>query len=95
MGNPADTERNGEHDMLTPIAAQELIAELEAENQRLRRELESLQELYNGDRALLDSYMNERLPKTEEEFLRLASEGPTFRELLDEHFPELKRKAKP
>lgn len=86
MANPIDTDRNGKHDATAPVAAQARIAELVAENERLRLELEKLREAYGRDLALLNSHTREMLPKTEEELLRLAKEGPTFRELLDEAF---------
>lgn len=88
MSNPGESDRNGARDLLTLSAAEQRIAELEAENERLNSRLRELQTLYDRDRALLDSYTLDRFPRTEEEFLRLASEGPTFRELLDELMPE-------
>jgi hypothetical protein len=84
MGNPAESDRNGKHDSLAAESAQKRIAELEAKNDRLRSELAKVKEEHAIDRECLISHMIDDLPSSEEEFLRQARDGPTFRELLDE-----------
>ena len=83
MTNPFVSELNGKH-ALTPSASELRIAELESENNRLRGDLVELQKAFDIERAVVISHMIADLPKTEEEFLRLAREGQSFRELLDE-----------
>lgn len=94
MTNPVESELNGKHDVLTLAGEQGRIEQLVTENERLRCELEKLHEVYERDIALLNAYTLERLPKTEEEFLRLATEGPTFKELLNELIPEVVQEVK-
>jgi len=60
------------------------VAELEAENTRLRTELAESRRLQELDRECLIAHMIDDLPPTEEEFLRQAREGPSFGELLVE-----------
>ena len=79
MSNATEPVLNGKHDV---GAAR--IAELEAENERLRADLANLTEVQSIDRQMLIAHMMDDLPKSEEEFLKLAREGPSFRELLDE-----------
>lgn len=79
MSNATEPVLNGKHDV---GAAR--IAELEAENERLRADLANLTEVHSIDRQMLIAHMMDDLPKTEEEYVRLVREGPTFRELLEE-----------
>lgn len=83
MANPTETERNGKHDA---HAAQARIRELEAENERLRATLAEMAKQRSVDLALLHSYTIDQLPKTEEELLRIAREGTSFKEMLNELF---------
>lgn len=68
----------------TPKSTDPRVKELEQEVARLRRELGELQEKYEIEHQLLNARSIADLPKSEEEFLRLAREGPAFKELLDE-----------
>ena len=79
MSNATEPVLNGKHD-----ASALRIAELEAENERLRADLAKLTEVQSIDRQMLIAHMMDDLPKTEEEYLKLVREGPTFRELLEE-----------
>lgn len=84
MSNPAESDRNGARGVLTLPAAEQRIAELEAEVIRLRGELAASRQQHAVDRALLVAHIVDDMPKTEEEFLRLVREGRSLRELLDE-----------
>jgi hypothetical protein len=84
MSNPAESQRNGDHAALTLPAAEQRIAELERELAALRAEHAALQERYKRDRALLDSYMLEGMPRSEAEYQEMVANARPFRELLDE-----------
>ena len=79
MSNATEPVLNGKHEV-----GASRIADLEAENERLRADLARLTEVQSIDRQMLIAHMMDDLPKSEEEFLKLAREGPSFRELLDE-----------
>lgn len=81
MANP--TELNGKYDFTTAR-----IAELEAENARLREELTELRRIQQIDRAFLIAQTMEALPKSEEEFHRIVQAGPTLKQKLRELIPE-------
>jgi hypothetical protein len=83
MSNPTEPVLNGKHD--TPPTR---IAELEAENLRLRHELAELKKVQELDRECLISHMMDDLPKSEAELLRLMREGPTLKEVLKENLFE-------
>lgn len=83
MATPTDPILNGKHD-----AASTRITELEAENARLRVELEDLRRVQQVDRTLLIARTMEDFPKSEEEFLRLVRTGPSLKQVLRELTPE-------
>ncbi len=79
MSNPTEPVLNGKHE-----ATAARIAELEAENARLRTELAESRRLQELDRECLVAHIMDDLPKSEAEFLQLMGEGPTLKELLKE-----------
>lgn len=72
------TELNGKHD-----AASTRIAELEAENARLRDEMTELRRVQQLDRECWIAHLMDDFPKSEAEFLRVMREGPTLKEVLN------------
>ena len=70
----------------TPKTADPRVNELEREVARLRGELHELQRKYEIEHELLETRIRRDLPETEEEFLRLAREGPEFKQLLRDLF---------
>lgn len=72
------TELNGKHDV------SDRIAELEAENARLRSELAELRRVQTLDRDSLISRIMDDFPRSEAEFLQVMREGPTLKQVLEE-----------
>jgi hypothetical protein len=79
MSNPTEPVLNGKHD-----AASSRIAELEAENSRLRDENARLHARAEINKTLSDAYLLQGLPRTPEEYREMVAEARPFRELLEE-----------
>jgi hypothetical protein len=79
MSNSNEPVLNGKQDLTT-----DRIAELEAENTRLRAELAESRRLQELDRECLIAHIMDDFPKSEAEFLQLMQDGPTLKELLKE-----------
>jgi hypothetical protein len=75
--NPADENRAAK-------PADPRVKELEQEVARLRGQLGELQRKYEIEHELLNARIVAELPKNEEEFLKLAREGPLFKDLIAE-----------
>lgn len=79
MSNATESVLNGKHD----VSALR-IAELEAENERLRAENQRLSQRVLADSAIRDAYFLQGLPRNQEEYREMVANARPFRELMAE-----------